>query len=112
MSVMTFREAMQDFKDRTGWNSADIARHLGISAQSVSHWKRGRQAPGQRLRYELAALFGVSPRELAAMIDRDVFENRKEVPVNLRLTELEERLDGLERSIQELSKVVRRRARG
>jgi len=53
-------------RERRGMKPKDIAKHVGVSVQSVSQWENGRTQPSLTSREKLCELFGISLEELAA----------------------------------------------
>lgn len=56
---MSFAKRFEEARERAGLSVASLAKHLGVSAQSVYLWQQGSVPKAARLR-ELADLLGVS----------------------------------------------------
>ncbi len=51
-------------RKRVQWTQAELGRLLGVSQGTVSHWEKGRAAPGEAERREMESLFGGVPGQL------------------------------------------------
>ena len=63
---LRIREAIEDYERRTESRllQAEIARQVGVSAVTVSHWVNGKVKPEYRNIEALAALLGIHPTDL------------------------------------------------
>lgn len=59
-----FGRRLRDLRTGSGLSQEAVAKHLGVSAQSVSKWENGRAIPDVTFLVPLARLFSVSTDEL------------------------------------------------
>ncbi|MVA97659.1 helix-turn-helix domain-containing protein [Nitratireductor sp. CAU 1489] len=52
--------SIQQLRQQHGWSQADLARHLGVSRQTVNALERGRYDPSLPLAFSIARLFGMA----------------------------------------------------
>lgn len=52
--------SIQQLRQQRGWSQADLARHLGVSRQTVNALERGRYDPSLPLAFSIARLFGMA----------------------------------------------------
>lgn len=55
-------------RKRLGLSAADLAKIMGVSAQTIYNWERGVTKPGPEQQVKLAGLRGVGKRELQAQL--------------------------------------------
>lgn len=53
-------------RKRLGLSAADLAKMMGVSAQTIYNWERGVTKPGPEQQVKLASLRGVGKRQLRA----------------------------------------------
>ena len=51
------KNRIRDLRDSNGWTQADLARHLGVSRQTVNALEAGRWDPSLTLALTIARLF-------------------------------------------------------
>ena len=59
-----FAERLKEYRQRNGLSQEAVAKTLGVSAQAVSKWEKGRSMPDLSVLLPLAELFHVSADEL------------------------------------------------
>ncbi len=59
-----FAERLKEYRQRNGLSQEVVAKKLGVSAQAVSKWEKGRSLPDLSVLLPLAELFHVSADEL------------------------------------------------
>lgn len=76
MSTMSIGERIKGRREQRGLTQKDLASALQVSAQAVSKWERGENAPDIALLVELTRLLGVSTDWLLGVhaTPRDLFE--------------------------------------
>lgn len=75
----TLSDRIRQARERKGWNQSDLARHMGVSPQTVQQWEKGGGVrPDKQLR--LASVLGVTPDWLLLGREAPVSEGLKETP--------------------------------
>lgn len=82
-----------------GWTQQQLADRLGISRVAVSHLENDINVPGERTVALLAGCFRLEPHELVADTTYPVAKADRLPVVAARWTEVEHRLDLLERDL-------------
>jgi len=54
-------------RNAQSWTQADLARHVGVSRQTINSIETGRFEPSLSLALKLAALFGVRVEDIFAL---------------------------------------------
>ncbi len=90
---------ISDLRGKRGWTQQDLAARLAVSRAAVSHVEAGLSIPGERTVALLAGLFAMEPHELVAGTDYPVAKAERLPVVVARWTEVEHRLELLERDL-------------
>ncbi len=88
-----------DLRGKRGWTQQDLAARLAVSRAAVSHVEAGLSIPGERTVALLAGLFAMEPHELVAGTDYPAAKAERLPVVVARWTEVEHRLELLEREL-------------
>ena len=65
MGVMAdFGQRLKEYRSKNGLSQEAVAKRLGVSAQAVSKWEKGKSLPDLSVLLPLSELFGVSADEL------------------------------------------------
>lgn len=90
----TFADVLQSTLYERELSQRDAANEIGVTRQLVNDWIHRRRKPGKQHTARVAAWLGVSTEDVLRMTGRTVEPN------------IEERLDALERQIEELRTLV------
>lgn len=80
-------EVLRAARGRAGWSQREAARRIGVSHGSVTRWEQGLATPHAAHRERALAVYGLSDAPLT----------------RAALSELEQRVDALERRLEELA---------
>jgi transcriptional regulator with XRE-family HTH domain len=72
-----FGLAVRIFRERRGWNQAQLSHASGIDRGYISRIETGGADPGLRVQHRLAEALGVSLTELVAQAEEEVERSRK-----------------------------------
>ena len=79
MNLKQLGSRIREMRERRGLKQADIARALQISAQAVSKWERGDNAPDISLLLDLSRLLGVTTDWLLGRDETDALHQRQRI---------------------------------
>lgn len=72
-----FGLAVRIFRERRGWNQAQLARASSVDRGYISRIETGSVDPGLQVQHRLADALGISLAELAAQAEEELERSRK-----------------------------------